>query len=245
MSEDSNMKTEFDVAYRALALMAICYRASSEQAARRNPDAARAQKIEKIRAWAEEQGIDDHFSDFERDTMDAPLGEIEDDEELGALGWRLQSMVAALWAVGMVDPMPTYARSVAAQAVQPLMPLGKPVDQFLTSARIRPDKAIQKERTRAQFWTWRARCEAMRRRGVKPPPGKSYQVTIREAAQSALSDGLIDALADDDVACDGRAYHRLDDREFSDAASTALERLYLLNWICGESDDWDTVPTDT
>lgn len=243
MDDDSPRKTAEDVAYRSLALMALCYRASGEQSLARGADPDWEQFLVELDAWARDQGIADHYSETEEELMERPIGEIEP-EELFALGWRLQALVATLWATGHLEAMPTYAHSVAAADVRSLMPLRKPVAEFLAAARLRPEEELRAERLRAEFWNWRARCDMFRRRGMAPPAGQTYEATITGAAEAAARDGLIAEVVAGDVGCDGRPYHALADQEFADAASTALERHHALNWICGD-DDWDDVSTDT
>jgi hypothetical protein len=119
------------------------------------------------------------------------------------------------------------------------------IEPFLRAALARPEEELERERLRAEFWNWRCRCGQMRRDGMRPPPGQTYEETIARAARSALSDGLIDAVVRGDVSYGGVPLRDLSPRAFAWAADSAQERHHALNWVCGFAADWDRVPTDT
>jgi hypothetical protein len=242
---EMRFKTQEEVAYRALALIALTYRVSTDSLARTDPEKnGRWNEIlTQLRGWVSDQGIEAHLSPIESKAVAQPLGRIDDDT-LFDLSWRLQALVAVLWALRKVEPMPTYAESCAADAL-PLMPFARPIEEFLTTIQLRPEEELVAERHRAEFWNWRARADLFRRRGTKPPVGETYATTIARAAQAALEDGIVTEMREGDVVCQGVPYHALSQEAFADAASTAQERHFALNWICGYAEDWDDTPTDT
>jgi hypothetical protein len=244
--DEMRFKTQEEVAWRALALVALTYRVSMDSLAR--PDPHRKSRwneiLTQVRHWVSEQGIEPHLSPSEREALAQPLGQIDDDT-LFDLSWRLQALVAVLWALNAVEPMPSYGESYPADALQPLLPFGRPVDEFLATVQLRAEEDLVAERHRAEFWNWRARADLLRRRGTKPPAGETYQTTIARAAESAREDGIITEVREGDVVCQGLPYHALSQEAYADAASTAQERHFALNWICGFAEDWDNTPTDT
>jgi hypothetical protein len=248
MTDDDELpfKTQEEVGRRALALIALTYRVTTDSLVRTDPDKSGrwAEILDQLRGWVANQGIEPHLSPAERDALAQPLGKIADDT-LFELSWRLQALVAVLWALHKIEPMPTYAESYSADALHPLMPFGRPVSEFLATIRLRTEEELVAERHRAEFWNWRAQTELLRRHSTQPPPGDTFETVIARAAQTALEDEVVAEVKDGDVVCHGQAYRALSEEVFADAASTAQERHLALNWICGYADDWDDTPTDT
>ena len=87
-----------------------------------------------------------------------------------------------------------------------------------------------------------ARTEILRHRGAEPPFPDTFEDVIRRAAASAAASGLLHAAVLDDFDCGGIPYSAKPD--WPNAASTAMERHYALNWLCGGG-PWDEVHTDT
>jgi uncharacterized protein DUF4272 len=234
------------IGYRALGVWMVCIRANLEAQALCDPQATARNNdlLKSYIAWAEQNGIAAHYSADERDVIHREFGKIPV-EEIHAIGMRLQALGGLLWAISRME-MPPYYETIPAAVIQPLMPGGgDPVKEFLRTAQARPEDELRLERRRAEFWNWRCRCDQMRRMGTKPPKGQTYKKTIADAADAALKDGLIAAVVRGDVSCNGVPFGDLDNRAFAFAASSALERHYALNWVCGYATDWDKVPTDT
>ncbi len=245
MTDDNDFKTVTEVAYRALALIALTIRVTADSLARTDPDQNDRWNVvvAKVRSWVAEQGIDPHLSAVERAAIAQPLGRIDDDT-LFDLSWRLQALVALLWALHQIEPMPTYAESYAADALQPLLPFGQPVADFLAKARLRTEEELVTERHRAEFWNWRGQTEVRRRGGKLPQGGDSDDAAITQAAQTALDEGVVTEVIDGDVICLGQPYRALSSEGFAEAASTAQERDFALSWICGSTEDWDETETE-
>jgi Domain of unknown function (DUF4272) len=246
LDDEMRFKTQEEVAWRALALVALTYRVSMDSLARTDPhQKSRWDEIlTQLRDWVSQQGIEPHLSPTEREALNQRLGRIDDDT-LFDLSWRLQALVAVLWALNGVEPMPSYAESYPADALQPLLPFGRPVGEFLATVRLRAEEELVAERHRAEFWNWRAQTDVLRRRGAKPPAGQTYDAILARAAESAREDGIVPEVRQGDVVCQGVPYSGLSQEAFADAASTAQERHFALNWICGYAEDWDETPTDT
>jgi hypothetical protein len=244
--DEPRFKAQQEVAYRALALTALTYRVTIDTLARTDSDKVSRwnEILDQLLGWVKSQGIQAHLSPAECDALDQPLGRIDDDTLFG-LSWRLQALVAVLWALHLIEPMPSYAESYPADALHPLLPFGRPVAEFLANNRLRTEEELVAERHRAEFWNWRARTDLGRRRGMKPPAGETNEATIARAAQTALEEAIVTEVRDGDVLCNGVRYGALAEEAFADAASTAQERHFALNWICGHAEDWDETPTDT
>lgn len=234
------------IGYRALCVWMVCVRANIEADTLDEPhQKSRNQNtLAKYVEWAQRVGIAEHYSAYERDVIGRPVGEIPNDE-LHGLGMRLQALGALLWAIGRME-MPPYFETITADLVQPLLPdRDEPIEPFLQTAEARSEAVLRQEQCRATFWNWRCRCDHMRRSGLKPKRGETYKKTVADAAESALRVGLIEAVEEGDVSCDGVPFRDLDEDSFAFAASSTLERHYALNWVCGDAEDWDKVSTTT
>jgi hypothetical protein len=242
--DDLCFRTTEEVANRALALIALTYRVTTDSLVRTDPDKIGRwlEILDQLRGWVLSQRIDAYLTPAERAAMAQPLGKIDDDTLFG-LSWRLQALVAILWALHKIDPMPTYAESYSADALHPLMPFGRPVSEFLANVKLRTEEELVSERHHAEFWDWRGQTDILRREGGKPPRGKTFETMINDAAQTALEDQVITEVRDGDVICNGVPYRALSQEAFADAAWTAQERHLALNWICGCVDDWDETST--
>jgi hypothetical protein len=239
---DVRVRTAEEIARRAAAVTALLLRLNIEMEHR--DDAAAGKKLfARLSAWVKDEGLAPHLSARETEVVARKLGKLADGE-IFELNWRLQALAALCWAVRKIDPMPPYHHSAAADLIQPAMPMFAPLAPYLACSR-RPANAIRRERERAEFWHWRMRTRLLEVQGMKPPAGDTYRACVRRGAEAALERGLIDGLKDGDVDCGGRAYKKLTQEEWADAASTAVERHYALNWACGYADDWDEVRTDT
>jgi hypothetical protein len=111
-----------------LALIALTYRVTVDSLARTDPqkNARWSEILDQLRSWVRSQGIEQHLSGTERDALAQQLGQIEEDI-LFDLSWRLQALIAVLWALNKIESMPTYAESHSADALQPLLPFGRPI----------------------------------------------------------------------------------------------------------------------
>ncbi len=241
--DDLCLRTTEEVAKRALALIALTYRVTTDSLVRTDPDKKGRwlEVLAQLRGWIITEHIDAWLTPAERAAMAQPLGEIDDDTLFG-LSWRLQALVAILWALHKIDPMPTYAESYSADELHPLMPFGRPVGEFLATVKLRVEEELVAERHRAEFWDWRGQTDMLRREGGKPPRGITFEKIISDAADTALEDQVTPDVRDGDVMCKGVLYRDLSPEAFADAAWTAQERHLALNWICGCIDDWDESP---
>ena len=234
------------VAYRALALTALLTRTQLEHGVKvdrsRMPGWRRIQ--DETTAWMQKEGIDAALSDAERELLARPLGDWSDDNIFECV-WRSEALVALLWALGKLPDMPPYGRRVDEALLNPQIPALKPAAPWLESSALRADDDLRAARQTAEFWLWRGRTELMRRRGTETPAGETYEESIGRAVELAQQQGAIQETIGADVAVDGVAFSKLEDADFANAYSVALERLYAMNWVCGYAEDWDATPTET
>jgi hypothetical protein len=199
----------------------------------------RAKVVEALSAqWAQAQdpALTKQCSAVERSALGSKLGGWKPQQIVDA-SWRIESAAVIAWALGYSAQLPDYDQQATPKEV--FAHLGdKP--------RLRSAAAISGARDTAELWHWRARTTQLQRSGRNPPlpPGYTLPRIIAETAELAQKRGLFHSKGGDFPAF-GKPYRDLNDEELSLATSIAMERQRALNWLCGYSDDWDHVPTDT
>ena len=140
--------------------------------------------------------------------------------------------------------MPPWDRQFTPQETIRTLNLFAPIGPFLEKARLRTEEEIDTMRGLAALWHWRA---DIRRREETGGPEEAQQLAVeaRRVAAEAAERGDLQELIDGDFPAFGKAYSALSPEEYSEMNSIAVERHHALNWLCGYSDDWDAVPTDS
>lgn len=199
----------------------------------------------KFNQWLKKEGLWKELSTNERKLMGKPLGSWTERDKIDA-SWRQEALCVVAWAIGVVDKIPAYDQQTDQQSVISTLQLLGPVKEFIAKAKLRPEAEIAEARDIAELWLWRARTTRIQKEPDKypPPEDMTYEQIIAMTAQFAEEEGLFKAIKKDFPAM-GKPYSKLTEEEFSIMNSIAKERLYGLNWLCGYSDDWDEVPTDT
>ncbi|NUO52591.1 MAG: DUF4272 domain-containing protein [Polyangiaceae bacterium] len=239
---ERDTRSAAEIAERIVGLTALLVRLNIELANRRDPAAGQAH-LENFHAWLEDLRIHRLLSPDEQTVIGIRLGELTDDL-LFSLNWRLQAVAALLWSVGRLDTMPPYDRSIPAAVVQAELPIFKPIEPLVRAAQRRAPSTLREEQARAELWHWRARMHLLELQGMSPPAGDTFQAAVARGVAGAASRGIIAAVRDGDIDCDGTAFGKLPDAVWRDATSSIMERHYALNWVCG-TEDWDEVSTHT
>ncbi len=232
------------VVARAVALYIITCRCQLEidLAREAEPKSELQAELDDMRQFVAETA-DLVLSNQERRLFDSPLGGWKHSDIVDQ-SWRRESLVVFLWALTQVGELPRYdtqARSPEGFKGDDL------IDLFLTGVpRLRPEAEIEAARDAAELWHWRSRKRQVEgSTGPYTPDGKSLEDVVAGAAQTSFRNGWSDAPIDGDFPALGKAYRDLDEQEFQSVTSIAMERHRALNWLCGFSQDWDQVPTDT
>lgn len=163
-------------------------------------------------------------------------------DEIAHVFWGLEAAAALLWSLQRLEPLPPYTTAADGNDVLARIFSAPPTQP----AELRDSRAIGDQRELAQFWHWRARTEAHRRRGMPAPPGDSYPATVARAVASMRSSGKLDALAtvEDDVAVDGTPYAEASPERSAQLLAIAEHRHRALAWLVSDA-DWDDVDTST
>ena len=196
--------------------------------------------------WLDSEIIRPHLSNQERALLALDPGSWPQEDLLGVLS-QTEGLVALLWALERLDPMPSYVSLTNATDVFAHLPLRQPCRPLLRALTYRPIAEIADGRDTAEFWNWRARTEQQHRDGQEPPPGETYVAAVRGATEFAHCHGLVGQICDGDVLVGDKPYTAIDQDLLDSLATVAYERHYAFNWLCGDEMiyDWDKVPTPT
>jgi hypothetical protein len=205
-----------------------------------------AKLAQELNSWLKTVGLWDSLSTKENVLMSKPPGDWSEQERINA-SWRTEAASVIAWSLGLVDALPAYDESFTdGDLLEAVAGILKPVQGKIRLLELRPEKQIIKARDVAELWLWRARTTTLQRdpERYKPPDGMTFDQIIRMTSAWAQADGLFQPIETDFPAF-GKAFRNLDDQEWSQMQSTAEERLWGLNWICGYESNWDEVPLGT
>jgi HAMP domain-containing protein len=170
-----------------------------------------------------------------------------------AASWRTEALQTLLWAVGIVPEMLPY--DVPAGETPLKQFLGADLDRALAVSQLRPTDQLERARSTAELWHWRARTRQLIDRGETFPQSpqtakagiRTFDDVVRVTAKLAVEHGTIPTQIDSDFPICGKAYRDASSDEFSLAHSITMERHFALNWLCGFAPGgrWDETPTDT
>jgi len=170
-----------------------------------------------------------------------------------AASWRTEALQTLLWALGIGSAIPPYDTAAANAPIEGYS--AAEFDSALASAELRPLAELAAARGIAETWLWRARTQQMIKGGIPLPQSpqllqagiKTYDDIVRATAKMASKRGTVRDIIDDDFPIFGKAYRAASEKEYYLARSIAMERLFVLNWLCGHAPEgrWDDTPTDT
>jgi hypothetical protein len=160
-------------------------------------------------------------------------------EALGA-SWRNEALGVLLWALGAFDELPPY--DTRFEQLPSLVPLLAPTAEFRHGATLRSPEELERARSQAELWHWRARTRQLQE---LDEAGGELDSATRLATARAHEEGSIPPPIDGDFPAFDQAYGALDAEQAGELSSGAGERHYALNWLCGRAADWDKVPTGT
>ena len=204
-----------------------------------------AKENQKIYAKFKSDGLWKSLSRQETALLEKPMGGWTE-QEITDGSWWAEALAVIEWALGEIDQIPPYDKEVDREAFSSKLKKIESYTRYVADAKLRPDAEIAKARDVAEFWLWRARTGQIQKDPKKYPLPKdvTLEEIISKAAAKGEEDGLFKAIENDFPAF-GKPFAKLSDDELWTMQSIAAERLYGLNWLCGYSEDWDEVPTDT
>jgi len=201
------------------------------------------QQIEKMRA----AGLLDLLENREREFMLTGIFETTAQHRIDA-SWLAESIMCLHWALGLREQIPPYDQEVDPKSNQ--LPKGEKARDLVSSATLRPQAEINRQRDLAELCHWRCRTHMLLTSKKIPdalPDGTPMPEIIRRAAEKAAEDGAFPKPIDNDFPVYGKAYREVTEEEQSMLTSIAMERHKALNWLCGYApgNRWSETPTDT
>jgi hypothetical protein len=162
--------------------------------------------------------------------------------------WRLESVVALMWALGIINDFPPFDTQSNAELLNQIP--HEDIDRFINNAKLLSDSVIEKKRSLAELWHWRSRTRQLVEEKNVPPAElgfSSFNQIVQEVANEAYKQGDLSQVMDNDFLAKDKAYRDLTNEEWSEVRSITMERHHALNWMCGyaQNNRWDKTPTDT
>jgi hypothetical protein len=249
------------VARRALCLGALIMRGVFEQGVQQfhemelTADALvmvrekHAELVGNVKRWLSDEGLTQHQSDEEKRLFSISVGQWEHQDIIN-VSWRTQSLAVLLWALSVIDAIPPYDEEIDDKPILKKIELFKPSADFFVKIKLRNKEQLEKARSVAELWHWRARTTQLLNLNSlsyesDTGAGLTFKQVIKIASEKGSEAGDLPKPMDGDFPAFGKAYKYLDEHEYSLATSISMERHFALNWLCGYSADWDETPTDT
>ena len=82
------------------------------------------------------------------------------DRQIIDTSWRAEALGCLVWALGLLDRLPTYDTQMDPKQVLPLITVNE-VGAFLRDATLRPSSEIERARDVAELWQWRSRTREL------------------------------------------------------------------------------------
>lgn len=231
------------VASRAIVVAAACRRTHLELAPLDlGSDDPEGERFD-LAAWVVEEGLDPVLTPAEQRLFKTRVGRLPRAEVLAA-SWQAEGLAALAWAIGILDDPPPLDAPADPAGVLTLLPSPWASTRALrTTATLRPEADLARERERAELWHWRAEI-AQAAAPTSPKDERDRRSLVREVAEEAHAAGFIASPAGHDFPVAGRPYRDLSPDALDTLTIIAAERLRALNWLCGFGPDWDNVPLD-
>ncbi len=205
------------------------------------------EKLQKtLLEWTKNNQLDKRLSRKERDLLYKPLGKLSQ-QDLVNISWREEALSTLLWAINKIPQIPPYdSESDHKSSIANLHIMGD-LDHKINEIKTRSLDEIAKARDIAEGWHWRVRTQQIinEKQKVSLPAGITLEKIIEISATEHYKLGEIPTPINNDYPVFKKAFSDMNTEEYSLVKSITFERHYALNWICGYSDNWDTVPTDT
>ena len=194
----------------------------------------------------------EELSPEEKQFLSTPVDQLTDGQFTDAC-WRIESIQALMWCLGMIETMPPYDTRASDEPLK--LEVFRDYTKLLNDAQLRPAAEIDATREEAELWHWRSRTRELIEKGTYQPdpsileglPYQSLDEIVRIVAQKLAGETPPKLTIDEDFAAMGKAYRDLTDDEWSDVRSITIERHLALNWVCGYGPDnrWEQTPTHT
>ncbi len=239
-----NLRDPAEVAARLLDLVAIARRGFLEQ----RPDlivddSADAERFD-LRSWLAEEKLLDFVWPEELEVLDTPIGELTS-EDVAWATWCVEGAVTLAWALQLVSSIPPYDQATDAASVLDVIPAPwSRTTEFRTSAKLRDEETIARERELAELWYDRADTYWWLVEETDDTDGvlADLRESILETAAEAHAAGIIGRPMAGDFPTRKGAYRDLLPDTVETYEAIAVHRAVALNWLCGITNDEPLLP---
>ena len=230
---------------RTFALALMISRAQAEGMIQQDPeDESYRHYARNMGRWADAGALLDILSDEERELYEQDIGAWSEEQSFG-LYWRTEALRTLLWALGQMEEVPPVSDVADPNEILGMLPMGQPLQEFVASCQLRPADEIERQRDHAKFFNWRARTAIFEFQGMSAPAGDSYEAVVQRAVESLDGEGIEVEHDGTDVLIEGHRWADLPPPALANLASVSYERHLLLEWLCGDEEDWDQALADT
>lgn len=231
------------VAYRALCMGALLKRSEIEFSIQDYLNDTDIKYHEALNQWLVNEKILQHLSKTEQVLLAKPIGTWSG-RTLKMVSQRTEALGIMLWSLNRLDNLPYYDTEFETiDSLAPLDILHSTID-FIWLATLRSDYDLRQARDQAELWNWRSRARELKRMGVRPPEGVSFNEIIRMTTDRAYANGHILSPIQDDFPAFNKPYAYLNPDEYALLSSIAYERYSALSWICEISSEWESIRID-
>lgn len=212
---------------------------TKRQALREQLDVGPAQ----LRSSLMNNGVWDNLTPDEQWYLSTPPDKVPHDDWAAGFG-EIEALGTLLWALGFLQALPSYADHVGREVID-LCSKIQP-----GTGTLRPIVELERARTTAEIWHWRARARLLATGVLDLPSGVTatdVEMPVAQVVQKATLDGILTDVVADDFAVHGRPFCALGADEATKMAAIAQRRHKALNWICGYApgNRWQDTPTNT
>lgn len=234
------MKTASEISTRALIQGGLSFRSQLENHLRDGNEKAK-EIIQAHSFWLEKFDLKASMSDHEQIEISAEAGSW-DDKTISQNFWKIESLKALLWVLNQYEEMPAYFEVGNPNEIYRFAQYPDDPTHFIQQCSTRTKKEIEKEREVYEFLNWRCRTELFRLQGMAPPPGDSFEATVRRALNSMPSGSTKITKDENDIIINGIPLTKFADK--GTVISTCYERHLALNWVVNKA-SWENVRVDT
>jgi hypothetical protein len=224
------------VARRALALTAVCARATLELDAPHleEPDSHRQRMLE----WVQELGIGDELEPNEWKVLQRPVGTLDERSFIDSM-WRVEGLVVLAWALKQYQLPADDELVIPPELYQAMGLFDADAGRLLLSApQLRGTDELAAMQTHLLMLHWRLRDYSLR------PQAMNF-VEFSQSNWWHPFDVSSFRIVDHDLAIGDVAIDEADDDEVGRVSSIAMERHLAVNWLMGYSDVYSETDTST
>ncbi len=236
--DDASPPTAERVARRALAMTALCARATLELDSKEIGVENAEMHRDKIMDWVEQLRIGDELEPDEWKVIQRGIGKLGQQDLINAM-WRVEGLVILAWALGLTEP-PPYDQLVTPPELYESLGLFEQsiASEILASPVLRDRDELAAMNEHLLAFHWRLRDFSLRRQKM------DFVKFSRDCWFGSFDISQFNIIRGD-LALGGIRIDKADTDALGRASSTAMERHQAINWLHGGSEVYSETDTST